>query len=471
MFDYQTATRNLNYGIKYGLPAAALVSSMARRTINARSGVTRTRTRPITGSRSSNSYSTASRLRDRIRRRRVSSRSYTVSGDSLRTRRLALPAPGDRRFGRKVYVTTGKVGSAFGKAARAKYDKFVKEGAVIKQEFGSKIEDQECVYVGHYTYPLNRVISCAMYALARRIMMMMNLYTQDPLEESFYIHALDVFVDYRDTVGGELKFSAATVVGSNFSQVELGDRIGTRIATLYTTSYLEIVRLRIVDTSTTETVFQCNGSNIFFEVVGNSNMQLQNRTLANNTTEPERYNANDVTNNPLRGKMYGGVSNKHMLKFIENLSTPGPIASFYYNNDTGTLGIASKDASFLPAVQLQLKKPPLAAAFSNLMTSKYIKLDPGEIRRSNTKASFKMGLNALIATFGEAIRGSSSMYSLQNAMIMKGKNVMFAFEKLCDTGGTDENAGISLGYECVTTLSSICYIKKKVNMNPLNLPI
>lgn len=376
-----------------------------------------------------------------------------------------------RESGGKRYVTTGKVGKKFARAKKKLFNKFIKEGAVIKFEAGGLADGTECVYVGHYSLPLNRVLSCATYALARRVMAAMDIYVQDPLEPTFYQHALDIFIDYRNNVGGQILFSAATPLAANFTLAAFGDAIGTRIASLYTNSYMEVVKFRILDSVTGDTLFQCNGSNIWFDIVGNSNMQLQNRTLANNTTEPNRFNANDITNNPLRGKRYDGVCNQHVLKFVENVAVPGPVPSLYYDNSTGVLALSSTDAAFTPAIQQSLKKPPLRSAFSNALKSKYTQLLPGEIRRSNVKSSMNIGLNGLLATYGVAIRTAPNMFSLANAMVMKGRNSLYAFEKLCDTGSSTEASGISVGYETVSTVSAVCYVKKKVNMNPYVLPI
>lgn len=403
------------------------------------------------------------------KRQRASSLSTMTSSSRRRLNRLLPMSARSRR-----YVTTGKIGPRFPKPSLAKYDRFVKQGFVIKNEQGGLIEGQECVYIGHYSLPLDRTLSACCYALARRIMEQNNLYSQDPLEPSNYSNSLTVFAHYRAAVGGVLDTaSVGTVCAANFSVVTLGDAIGAEIATKITStlSYFELVKLIILDSSS-ENWCTVQGGNISFQVIGNSNLQIQNRTLASDvTTEPTRFNANDVTNNPLRGKVYTGVCNVHALKYIENLGTPGSIAQFYYANDSGVLAINSQDASFATNVQRSLKKPPIPSSMTNSLGSKYVQLSPGEIRRSNVKSSFRMGFNKLIMVYLAALRGSTNFFDARNCAIAKGKNLMYGLEKMCDTGATTEAAGISVGYECVSTVSAVCYIRKRVNMNAFILPV
>lgn len=436
-------------------------------------------------SRARTAINSARRASEVVRRgRNIVSGLRTSVPSSSRPRATSVSMASTVRRGRmRRYVTTGKVGKKYRKANRISYDKFVKSGAITKAEYGGVIEGADCVYVGHYTLDLNRVISTCMYSLARRLLEMKAIYVQDPLEKTLISNNLTVFCRYRTSVGGQVDTSSVgTTINANASLANIGDQIGKEIVTKISssTTYFEVVKIIIQDAVTFEPWLTVNGGNIFFDVVGNSNLQMQNRTLASNlTSEPTRYSANDVTNNPLRGKQYEGMCNLHQLKFLENKSVPAAIDSFYYSNNTGVLAINSIGAtvapfttgSFSTEVSQALKKPPLPSMFTNVNRVSYVQLLPGEVRRSNIKSSFRMGLNKLIGTYLPALRGTTETFALNECYISKGKNRMFAYEKMCDTGLSSEDSGISVGYENVCVISSLCFIKKKVAMNPFVLPI
>lgn len=393
-----------------------------------------------------------------------------ASRSSAATSSSARSAP--RSFlSTKRYVTTGKIGKKYSRGKKPKYNDFVKKGVVIKNESGGIAAGQECIYVGHYSLPLDRTLAGCSYALARKIMEMNNIYMQDPKEKSAYPNNLVIAINYRSSVGGVIVNSVGTTLSANFSVVSFGDAIGAEICANMGASvnYFEVVKITVDDAVTSENWLTVSGSNIWFDVNGTSNLQMQNRTLANNTTEPTRWASNDITNNPLRGKSYDGVCNLHLLKFIENKATPGAIDSFKYGNSTGVLALESGNGTFTTEMQEMLKKPPIPSAFSNVLRSKYVQLTPGEIRRSTVTSSFRMSLNRLLNVYLDGLRGAANFYTLDDCYIKKGANRFFALEKMCDTAQPDENAGIDVGYEAVNTISCLAHIQKRVNMNTYNL--
>lgn len=371
-------------------------------------------------------------------------------------------------FARRYHVL-GRTGPKFGRSRKVRYDKFVKFGSVIKLEDGGVLEGTECVYVGHYSLPILPVLKVATMAMARNIARSLNLHTQDPNEDLGYGKATTFTVYYRDAMFGETK-STNTAVASFGNIVDLAGWLQTAILAGWaaTETYYEVVSLYIYDAAN-EPVFKCAGGNVFFEIVGNSNLQIQNRTLANDTVgDNQNRSALDITNNPLRGKRYDGYGNIHPLKF-NDITTLGTIPQLHHEDDYGVLALNPETATNWTANAKQmLSKPPMAACFGNTNRHKYVMIGPGEIRRSKCKGVIKVSLNNLLKMYSEQIRGNSNFSTVNDALCRKGASVFYGFEKLCDVRDSTESASIAVGWEANVTVSAVCRIRKITKMNALN---
>lgn len=378
------------------------------------------------------------------------------------------PAKTSTRVGR--FHTFGRSGPKFGKARKVRDNKFIKKGAVIKLEDGGTQDGSECVYVGHYSLPIIFLWRSCMMALARRIFNALNIHVQDPQEDIKWSKALSLQCYYRDSLLGEVKAGTVHACPTLGTLMDFQDDIAQAIVTDWaaTDTYYEIVEFFVYD-ATGEVQFRCLGSNIIFEVVGNSHLQLQNRTLANDTVGDEQArSALDITNNPLRGKRYDGYGNLHPMKF-NNITTAGSIPQFNYSNDYGLLALDPESATnYSDQVKEMLHKPPLKGALGGVNKSKYVMLAPGEIRRSTCRGYLKENLNQMLKRYSDAYRGKTNFNSPADCFIKKGASSFYGFEKLCDVrDAAKESGSISIGYEINTTISAIAYVKKHTSMNPL----
>lgn len=384
----------------------------------------------------------------------------------------AIPKQRKLNSMRGRYHTTGSTGKRFKKSSSTpKYNKFVKRGCITKLEDGGVLEGNESVYVGHYSLPVILTLKTAFRALARRILMDMNIHLHDPDEDSGMNEAHTIQIGYRDSIFGELK-TANTAVVTAGSVVDYGLQLETAVisSSATTDKYYEIVYLNIFDAAN-KPLFRADGHNILFDIVGNSHMQIQNRTLANDNVGDEMARSvMDITNNPLRGKRYDGYGNMHPLRF-NNITTAGVIPQFYHENQFGLLQIDPQTATnYTTEVRASLSKPPLASAFGNTNKHSYVMLKPGETRQSTCKGKIRCNLNTLLRLYSEHFWGKVDFGSPNDAQIKKGASCFYGFEKLCDVRDSGlESATLAVGYEINSTILATVAIKKATRMNAFNI--
>lgn len=373
-----------------------------------------------------------------------------------------VPAPRKRRLNVGVYRTMGRSGPKFSKkGASRKLSMFLKAGFNMKAEAGSTLTDTEAVYVGHYSLPVNRVCSTVFYALARRILNTQSCYPSDGLQATG-LQGITVYWQYRTAFNGPISTSTGSAVGANASIVDLGNALGAEVLTLITatTTYFELTKVQVYGTAAADLLFEANCDYIKVTVDAVSNLQIQNRTKG--TGGGDVSSALDISNNPLRGKMYLGYSNIHPYRFNNDASVSVP--SLDYDNTSGLLGIISTDANFTSEMAATIKKPPPRSAFGNVSRTKYVQLAPGEIRRSKIRGKFSLSLNNFIKMYLDCMRSGTQIFNIGQGLVSKGSSCFFGLEKLCDSGG--ETSDISIGYECTHSINALVTIARKNYVNP-----
>lgn len=388
----------------------------------------------------------------------------TGSSKSVKRRRVqASSSMGPaKRVRRAVYRTMGRAGPKFSKKGAVKaLSVFLKKGFNMKVESGSTLTDAEAVYVGHTSLPINRVVPCVFYALARRILNGQKCFPTDGLQATG-LQAITVYWQYRTTFNGIITTSAGLAVGANASIVSLGNALGAEMLTLITTTttYFEVTKMQVYETAAANLLWEVNADAIKVEVDVVSNLQIQNRTQANGAGDES--SALDVSNNPLRGKMYIGYSNIHPYRFNNDTAVSCPALD--YDNSTGLLATSASDANFTTEMGQTIKKPPPRSAFGNVTSSKYVQLAPGEIRRSKIRGKIQVNFNNFVKMYLDTLRGPTQIFNLNQVLVSKGRSVFFGLEKMCDSGG--ETSDISIGFEATHSVNALVTISKKNYCNP-----
>lgn len=363
-------------------------------------------------------------------------------------------------YGKSKYRTTGRAGPKFTKKGTSKLSKFLKGGFCSKVEAGATLTDADCVYVGHYSLPVNVVVPAVFYALARKIMLSNSFYPTDPLQTSG-MSALNIYLRYRTTFNGAVATAGPRLVAANSSVVDLGNALGSLLLTVVPgVVYFELVNIQIYENTSGDLLFDANADGISVEVDCVSNFQLQNRTLASGAGDES--SSLDISNNPLRGKIYHGSANIHPYRHNNDVTTTCP--ALIHDNPSGLLYVGANDATFTSEMSRAMKKPPPRSAFGNVSRNAYVQLAPGEIRRSKVRSHFFINFNNFIKMYLDCMRGASDIYALDEALVRKGPSVIIGLEKLCDSGS--ESADISVGFEVSVSMNALVSIKRKSAMNP-----
>lgn len=360
------------------------------------------------------------------------------------------------------YHTLGGAGKKFSKkGSTSALSLFLKKGFNMKVESGSSITDVEACYVGHTALPINRVVPCVFYALARKILNGQKCFPTDGLEPTG-MQAVTIYWRYRTTLNGVVATTAGGAVGANIDIVGLGNAMGQELLTVIsaTVTYFEAVKVEIYATTSGELLFEANCDAIKVEVDSVSNLQIQNRTQA--TGAGDESSALDVSNNPLRGKMYNGHGNIHPYRFNNDTAVTCPTLN--YDNNTGLLQVAAGDANLTTQMAQAMKKPPPRSAFGNVQSTKYVQIAPGEIRRSKVRGKFTMNFNNFIKAYLDTMRGAAFIFSLNHTYVPKGPSAFFGLEKLCDSGG--ETSSIAIGFEATHSVNAMVTISNKNFVNP-----
>lgn len=363
-----------------------------------------------------------------------------------------------------TYRSTGRSGPKFVKPKRASVNKFIKYGSIIKTEYGVVQTDPDCIYIGHSAVAAEKFLHSTFLALVRTILtdLRVNIPSFDhPVAYFKY----DIF--YQASTNGVIASTGIVTLTSQTGSA-IADSIRDTVLGLCATGvyvHLQNIQVSLFEpgvSGANDTYTIYNFADLKFTTVSNSNMQLQNRTIAA-TGAGDETSALDVSNNPLRGKVYSGWSSTWPYRFNNDTTTNTPTLQF--SPAQGVCYLASNLAGFTSSMSAALKKPPPHTNFIRAKRSSYVQLAPGEIKRSHVKHVWSYTLNQMLnkcylyCQAQNAGTQATAFWGPTNCLL-------YGLEKLCDTGAGDEPT-ISVGLEIVQTTFTICRYKKKNYIQPI----
>lgn len=377
----------------------------------------------------------------------------------------------------------GSTGRKFGRKVRRRMNQFLARGCIQKREVGATTSDGESVYVGHSSFAANEAVRCVFNAIARM----------------YAIRAGENFGSYRSLLQGDTPTPAATgyqwrfryrtAIGGALNEtvvnsVANGDwqgfagQLGEQICSIMNNggtplNYFEMVDLSMVDLGIVgspglaTTTF--GAGDIKITLVGNSNMNIQNRTLATTLAgETDADVADNISNNPLVGKRYMASGNFFPYKWNNDFTAPVPM--FQTDQFQGSMSIATNTtlSTLAPQMVAALQKPPPHGHWLNVYGSATERIEPGKIRRSNVKSSRSFTLAQFLTKFLPYMRTATTYAALSQDgahMLRMGATSFFGFEKLCNSR-LDEPQ-VSVGWEITLTTSAVAYARTKRYCAPL----
>lgn len=277
--------------------------------------------------------------------------------------RLAGKYLGRRPPMRKARTRRGRRGR---RVLRKTY-KMAFRGLEYKREGVQAIQDDNCVYIGHHSTPIDPFFRYTVYTIMKKLLNKKGIDVSDlNIQQGEQLKAGDT-ISFRYIQRPGLTPITITVnINIANTYLQLFDSM---VNSLYSEMNNGILGYssKILDIN-----YNTTGDRVILVLVDasvsiltKSSLKMQNRSVA----VAADNEADDVNNVPLSGKIYGGTGNA--LVFRSTWENPALVG----NDTTGQMvrGAGATD---------QLKEPPQGYSFHNCNTVGKVRLQPGDIKTS-----------------------------------------------------------------------------------------
>ncbi len=359
------------------------------------------------------------------------------------------------------YVTTGVYRGLTPKPSQYVPSLAARHGASVDIENGGVSESPDCTYIGHamcYDSLVKQVARSIVRRLFLQIRQCPRSWTEQirPNDGGAAKNVCEVRIYYQTNVHLVLG-----TLSSAFQNIDTMDTIADWVVTSlkFTTNTDEMRMFRSIQLDTTNTAGDLslplallNFQDLDVHMGVKSALALQNRTLGAVATDNSK---DDVTNNPLEGKSYGGSGNgshMHIMDSSSNLATN----HFFGSRDKGLIAFDPTDTTVTAGMKAVLRRPPTGNAFVKKVSVGTVRLGPGNIKKS-------------VWHFGRKMRFGAWQKALHNYFFFNGANQVcivpfgkfefFGFEKLCRTGVG--SSPVSVGYELNQTIGAYCTLVRR----------
>lgn len=400
------------------------------------------------------------------------------------------PSAGPMRKKLGKYHTRGTYHGKFKKRKirKMKIDPYLKKGFKNTCEITGLVADPDCVYVGHSTTSGHQILMVILQSLLRKLFTKVGLTitnVTDPLLG--YEGATDgwkLILTYQDSQNGAtVSDTYVTIATTDTIYRIVGDK-SNGVAPAWTALYdrfvqyinatanpsgfegstMRLVRLAIYrkDGNVGE-FWQFAGdlylANEIAHIYCKSDLKIQNRTLAATAST----DAQDITNNPLQGKLYQFSSGAPQTRVEGLFKLDGLIDS------TGALTIRAAEIALLAPYNTVnvMKEPPEPKIWNNIVKTGGIRLEPGAIKKDTLvfkrsmnlmkfleKLSWKPNANAVGVAKQRKSIGKCSLIALEDMINVNAlQNISIAYEINRETACYFTTTGSSIAQGMFSSLT------------------
>jgi len=325
---------------------------------------------------------------------------------------------------------------------------YLRTGASIQYENSGTITDANCVYVGHSVIPVSKAVLVTCMAVLRRMFEKEGLQISNPEivigDTSLYV--IDYFRKSAETGAGNLPYHTyVNAVGFTLQECAQ-DMVTNVVLPLYTHDinedwFLSEIRLRRTNAAPAFPIFQVvDVQQLTLHIKGTSAMKVQNRTATAAGAE-----ADDVDNQPLKGKLYE-------MKGLQPVYTGEGAVAFPVGKSTG-VNVTVAGASNI------LRDPPHPKMFGAQKSSNII-INPGQIKYSSLKYERVCDLDWFFKQV--QLPSAASKTVLRSTL---GTNKLYAFEKMINVGSNEILIAFEAEFDCKAYITN----KPKKCIAALNL--
>lgn len=363
-------------------------------------------------------------------------------------------ASDSRRNYKLKYLTTGYGGTKVKTAQADTTSVFRRNGVVKRYENGGIVTNAEAVYLSHTNAPSAEVLRMVCYALARHMFKRLGKSFGDWNDTmasgvGSNNNGINMYITYIKDIGATaqagLQYDStsqtATALPATYASIAENFFNSVRDSGLIVNPKSEAIKLtaRIYDTSDTSEEFEkveIDLKHIRLDFDLKSTLRVQNATVASEGTSTINLNVNDITRNPLVGKLYKSTKWRNYLRIrspYNSLNNSTSSNALIVAPDPNS-GFRNIDYTFSAPDTDFLKKPPLKAYHLGCNQDAKVKLGPGEIKYSNIRNTYNLSLNKFISYYQSGIGGAEP----DDTCLSFGHVACFGLEKMLDNR-TEEN--------------------------------
>jgi len=309
--------------------------------------------------------------------------------------------------------------------------KYVRTGASLQYENSGTVTDANCVYVGHSVIPVSKAVLVTCMAVLRPMFEKEGQQISSPEvaigDSGLYV--IDYFRRSAATgIGGLPYHTYVNAVGFNLQECAQ-DMATNVILPLYTHDinedwFLSEIRLRRTNSTPVFPIFQrVDVQMLTLHIKGTSAMKVQNRTATTAGAE-----ADDVDNQPLKGKIYE-------MKGLQPVYTGEGAVAFPVGKSTGVNLTVAGTSNIL-------KDPPHPKLFGAKKAAN-IMINPGQIKYSTLKYERTCDLDWF---FKQAQLPSAASSTVLRSTL--GTNKLYAFEKMINVGTNEILIAFEAEFDC-----------------------
>lgn len=349
-------------------------------------------------------------------------------------------------------------------------DRYCKKGFVEDWTTGGRVQDPDCVYVGHTDYPCDRVLFVVCESLVRSIFrhLDIDLETVDSVVP-FISGVNNISIEWIDGTNTAVLQDISLLNGSLNKTV---DQLAANLFSLFRDAIASngrrfYQRLRVTDGTgnNSTTRLMLNLANAMVDVDNASYLKVQNSTQSA-TAGGGNNDSDDINAVPLEGFSYFGRGCYTGFKPYANIGTGQDVAGglapqIVGDFDRGLMVLRTPNSpDTTPLVTPTVyKNPPPASTMLNVKGSSLVSLEPGNIKTDSLKCGYHMKFNQFLQRnyiAGYASAGNPRQFG-QYARSLQGHFKVFALEKKLYSNNQD---AVQVRYEIQQFLRASVYLPK-----------
>ena len=359
---------------------------------------------------------------------------------------------------RKVkYKTTGYLTKAQKPYKKVKTSDFYAEkGSKILIERGGTQTDANALYIGTSTSPINQVYISVCRSIIKQLFTMVGhrIISFEELIPMDITNQYELGYSYYVATSNTIQTTPASQAIPNTSTYNaLATNLFTNIVGTFTAnsshqfSQFFLKQSAVAGMTQPRLVAVVKAEDVKVYIDSYASLKVQNRTKSSTGADAQDEDGQNISNNPLRGKIYEG----NYSGFTPRYRNPANLANWGngFVADPST-GVIVKDAD--DSDPTQTNKPPNGTYFRNTTKTVNIIINPGQIKYHTLKHKFNMNLTVFFAKYSRHLVDNS----LQDISYI-GKSFMFGLEKTLDS--RDSDSDISVGWELTHSIKSAIVVK------------